>query len=156
MIINYKFRNNKSGVSAVIGVILMVAITVAIAATVYVYFGGMLDEGSQITPGIIMMAESSNDKDRVIVTIISITDSGINWNDVSGILNNDTGGNRIEIKNYWRPTDEINPGDIIEIINGQDIPFINSSQFLEGQSKYSLSLRYDVTNALMGTVKWVH
>ncbi len=156
MIINYKLGNNKLGVSAVIGVILMVAITVAIAATVYVYFGGMLDEGSQITPGIIMMAESSNDKDRVIVTIISITDSGINWNDVSGILNNDTGSYRIELKNYWRPTDEINPGDTIEIINGQDIPFINSSQFLESQSKYSLSLRYDVTNALMGTVKWVH
>lgn len=31
---------NKNGVSAVIGVILMVAITVAIAATVYVYVAG--------------------------------------------------------------------------------------------------------------------
>ena len=134
----------------------MVAITVATAATVYIYFGGMLDEGSQTTPGITMMAESSDDKNSVIVTIITITESGINWNDVSGVLFNNTGGNTIELKNYWRPTDEINPGDTIEIINGQDIPFINSSQYLEFNSQYSLSLRYDVTNALMGTVKWVH
>lgn len=38
----------KAGVSAVIGVILMVAITVAIAATVYVYVSGMLDETEDI------------------------------------------------------------------------------------------------------------
>ena len=36
-------KNKKLGVSAVIGVILMVVITVAIAATVYVYVSGILD-----------------------------------------------------------------------------------------------------------------
>lgn len=36
-----KLIKNKAGVSAVIGVILMVAITVAIACTVYVYIAGM-------------------------------------------------------------------------------------------------------------------
>ena len=39
---NRKFVEEKEAVSAVIGVILMVAITVAIAATVYVYVSGML------------------------------------------------------------------------------------------------------------------
>jgi len=39
---NKKFVEEKEAVSAVIGVILMVAITVAIAATVYVYVSGML------------------------------------------------------------------------------------------------------------------
>ena len=40
----YEFRQDNNAVSAVIGVILMVAITVAIAATVYVYVSGMVGE----------------------------------------------------------------------------------------------------------------
>ena len=39
---NRKFVEGDEAVSAVIGVILMVAITVAIAATVYVYVSGMV------------------------------------------------------------------------------------------------------------------
>jgi flagellin-like protein len=39
---NRKFKEDEEAVSAVIGVILMVAITVAIAATVYVYVSGMM------------------------------------------------------------------------------------------------------------------
>jgi len=39
---NRKFKENKEAISAVIGVILMVAITVAIAAVSFVYFTGML------------------------------------------------------------------------------------------------------------------
>ena len=42
---NRKFKQEDEAVSAVIGVILMVAITVAIAATVYVYVSGMLGGG---------------------------------------------------------------------------------------------------------------
>lgn len=42
---NRKFKEEDEAVSAVIGVILMVAITVAIAATVYVYVSGMLGGG---------------------------------------------------------------------------------------------------------------
>ena len=42
---NRKFRDGEEAVSAVIGVILMVAITVAIAATVYVYVSGMIGTG---------------------------------------------------------------------------------------------------------------
>ena len=45
---NKKFVEEREAVSAVIGVILMVAITVAIAATVYVYVSGITNtEGSQ-------------------------------------------------------------------------------------------------------------
>ena len=44
---NRKFVEDEEAVSAVIGVILMVAITVAIAATVYVYVSGMLPSGSK-------------------------------------------------------------------------------------------------------------
>ena len=51
---NRKFVKGEEAVSAVIGVILMVAITVAIAATVYVYVSGMLPTGSKGAPAISM------------------------------------------------------------------------------------------------------
>ncbi|RLF37879.1 MAG: type IV pilin, partial [Thermoplasmata archaeon] len=47
---NRKFIGEERAVSAVIGVILMVAITVAIAATVYLYVSGMITGGSSVTP----------------------------------------------------------------------------------------------------------
>ena len=49
---NRKFINDEEAVSAVIGVILMVAITVAIAATVYVYVSGMLSPTPEAAPSI--------------------------------------------------------------------------------------------------------
>ena len=48
---NKKFVEEEEAVSAVIGVILMVAITVAIAATVYVYISG-LGGGGETTPSV--------------------------------------------------------------------------------------------------------
>jgi len=51
---NRKFREGQEAVSAVIGVILMVAITVAIAATVYVYVSGMIGGQSGIKATVTM------------------------------------------------------------------------------------------------------
>ncbi len=56
---NKKFVEEKEAVSAVIGVILMVAITVAIAATVYVYVSGMLGEGPSSTVTVSMVQSQS-------------------------------------------------------------------------------------------------
>ncbi len=47
---NRKFVGGEEAVSAVIGVILMVAITAAIAATVYVYVSGMMGGGTEPAP----------------------------------------------------------------------------------------------------------
>ena len=52
---NRKFVEGEEAVSAVIGVILMVAITVAIAATVYVYVSGMLGGGPTASPTVGMV-----------------------------------------------------------------------------------------------------
>ena len=49
---NRKFVEGEEAVSAVIGVILMVAITVAIAATVYVYVSGMLTGPGESAPNL--------------------------------------------------------------------------------------------------------
>ena len=62
---NRKFKNDEA-VSAVIGVILMVAITVAIAATVYVYVSGMLGGGPSTTATISM----SQSGDIILITKI--------------------------------------------------------------------------------------
>ena len=63
---NRKFKEDGEAVSAVIGVILMVAITVAIAATVYVYVSGMLGGGSESAPSMSFTKENSPDGIRVI------------------------------------------------------------------------------------------
>jgi flagellin-like protein len=55
---NRKFKNDEA-VSAVIGVILMVAITVAIAATVYVYVSGMLGGGPQSAATVSMVQQGN-------------------------------------------------------------------------------------------------
>ena len=56
---NRKFIEEEDAVSAVIGVILMVAITVAIAATVYVYVSGMLGTGPATTPTVTLQQSGS-------------------------------------------------------------------------------------------------
>ena len=63
---NRKFVNEEEAVSAVIGVILMVAITVAIAATVYVYVSGMLVSESEKAPD---MSFNQNSADKTLTLI---------------------------------------------------------------------------------------
>ena len=58
---NRKFIEKEAGVSAVIGVILMVAITVAIAATVYVYVSGMIGGTATKTSTLSMNTFSQDD-----------------------------------------------------------------------------------------------
>ena len=59
---NRKFVKGEEAVSAVIGVILMVAITVAIAATVYVYVSGMLDEPGSSAPALSWTINDANNE----------------------------------------------------------------------------------------------
>ena len=74
---NRKFVEGDEAVSAVIGVILMVAITVAIAATVYVYVSGMIGV-QQTIPTVQMLA--SEDVDRL--SVIN-TDAELNWTTIA-------------------------------------------------------------------------
>ncbi len=56
---NRKFKEDGEAVSAVIGVILMVAITVAIAATVYVYVSGMMGDPGENAPNLAWIKDDS-------------------------------------------------------------------------------------------------
>jgi len=82
---NRKFVEGEEAVSAVIGVILMVAITVAIAATVYVYVSGMLSPVPTAAPNITGTVKTVDD--NVTITLsgeyVEITDARITVTDVN-------------------------------------------------------------------------
>ena len=65
---NRKFKANEEAVSAVIGVILMVAITVAIAATVYVYVSGMIGGGLTSTENASVTVTGTNTRIKILLT----------------------------------------------------------------------------------------
>ena len=134
---NRKFVEDGEAVSAVIGVILMVAITVAIAATVYVYVSGMLGTGSTSTPTLSCTSEASTDK-----IIITSADSAISWSDIT--LTNDTTGalhavytSGGTVNSSSSPTGDVTAGDYIYVWG------------VSGNVKYTF--KYDPTNALMGS-----
>jgi flagellin-like protein len=68
---NRKFIEENEAVSAVIGVILMVAITVAIAATVYVYVSGMIGGTATKTSTLSMNIYSRNDANNQVIWLVS-------------------------------------------------------------------------------------
>lgn len=76
---NRKFVEGEDAVSAVIGVILMVAITVAIAATVYVYVSGMIGSQPQTTPTI--TAQLDDITNQLQITGADPTSAG--WSNVN-------------------------------------------------------------------------
>jgi flagellin-like protein len=81
---NKKFRSEEEAVSAVIGVILMVAITVAIAATVYYYVTVMMPAGETTTPTFQLTREET--LDRLVVTQ---ADEEADWDRLSIYLEED-------------------------------------------------------------------
>ena len=79
---NRKFIEDGEAVSAVIGVILMVAITVAIAATVYVYVSGMLNPTST-GKTISAIQTSTNSTAHSATYKVTDADAGITWSEVT-------------------------------------------------------------------------
>jgi flagellin-like protein len=65
---NRKFIEDEEAVSAVIGVILMVAITVAIAATVYVYVSGMMGSPSTEAENASVVVRPENGRIKITLT----------------------------------------------------------------------------------------
>jgi len=134
---NKKFvEENEEAVSAVIGVILMVAITVAIAATVYVYVSGMLGGGQQSTPNIAF----TKTNDRLTV---SKADSDIDWNDFA--ISWDVAASTA---NFSGTADIANDGPIAGdgtfVVAGDYIKFTYAATTV-------VQIRHTPTNSLIGT-----
>jgi flagellin-like protein len=139
---NRKFiEADERAVSAVIGVILMVAITVAIAATVYVYVSGMIGGTKNQTPNVACTTDSTLNKIQ-----IATADANIKWTDI--VITNDSGvtlkwavysggGVTNSTTGTMPATAEVTAGDYIYVWG------------FTGNSR--ITLRYKPTNSLLGT-----
>jgi len=112
----------EKAVSAVIGVILMVAITVAIAATVYVYVSGMIGGTQNKAPNLAFSKQTTPTKGLTLVS----ADSGLKWTDFTI-----TGGT---ISGSPTPT-AVTAGDFITLTTAPG----------------NITVVYKPTNTLMGT-----
>jgi len=143
---NRKFKQaDERAVSAVIGVILMVAITVAIAATVYVYVSGMIGGTKTQTPNVACTTDATANRIQV-----ATADSNIKWKDIVVTTDNASAvwvvysGSAIMIgnsANLSAATEDVTAGDYIYLSW--------SGGFTQGNVK--VTLRYIPTNSLLGS-----
>jgi FlaG/FlaF family flagellin (archaellin) len=138
----------ESAVSAVIGVILMVAITVAVASTLYVYVSGMIGGEKDHTANIGCLVDSSTDR----ITITS-AEMPIQWKDIAVVTDNatvnwtvyDTNGNPLDVaKSTSGALTEVGAGDYIELD-------FTANPGMTGNVR--VTLRYVPTNTLLGS--WI-
>lgn len=141
----FKLKEDEA-VSAVIGVILMVAITVAIAATVYVYVSGMIGESPQTTPNLQMVRNNQ----ELRLTVASADPGNLQWDNFEvtfdGILVSyvlDGTGDGADWDTYFTeesmPSGQVRAGDYIQVNNTVDY------------SGKPISIRHTPTNTLIGT-----
>jgi len=120
--------SNQNAVSAVIGVIIMVAITVAMGAVAYAYLTGMIGEQNRATPAV-SFTPSVTEKTITVAT----ADIDIFWNDINITITNATG------YSYITKTGIVKAGDTI---------FLQIDQILRG--KVTVNFRYVPTNSILG------
>jgi FlaG/FlaF family flagellin (archaellin) len=123
--------SNHNAVSAIIGVIIMVAITVAMAAVAYAYFTGMIGEQKTATPTIDFV---KSDSEKTI--IIATADVDSKWNDINITFTNETSHTYLTIAK----TGVINAGDRINLL---------TDQILRG--KVTVTFMHIPTNSLLGS-----
>ena len=121
---NRKFiKGEGEAVSAVIGVILMVAITVAIAATVYVYVGGMTGGIATKTSKLFMNLYSQDDVTNTRIWLVSgIEGEAILNTSYNAVLLNASGEVDAATITFNEVTDAgyINAGDTFTVVASGD------------------------------------
>ena len=146
---NRKFiEGEEEAVSAVIGVILMVAITVAIAATVYVYVSGMIGGTAQKASTISMNIYSRNDATNNTIWLVSgiegeaVEDGTYTTNLLSDNGTVDSGATIV--KNEVTGAGYVNSGDTFSVTSSQDGYFVFMiTDTASGQTIYkSTSTKY--------------
>jgi len=122
---NRKFIEEERAVSAVIGVILMVAITVAIAATVYVYVSGMIGTSPESAPSLQFVKDAS----QMTLTVAQADTSNILWADFEVV--NATGTYAVTV--FGITATSVTAGDTLSFTDPD-----------------TYKIRYTPTNTLMG------
>jgi len=136
-----KMWKDMTGVSPIIAVILMVAITVVLAATIYVWVSGFGGSGSS-TPAISCSPDNTKNK----LTIVS-ADSGVAWKDINVSLSNSNYEYAIYINGgFINGSNETTSVGTAEVTAGDYI-------LLYGHSgdNVDITLRYKPTNTIIGT-----
>lgn len=156
---NRKFREGQEAVSAVIGVILMVAITVAIAATVYVYVSGMVGGNVKSTPTISMTPDTSDT--NTTLSIASVSTQGVAWNDVTYTLVDKTNTTQFPGAAWatayaWGTSSNIKLSDPTSgnVQGGQIITIKSTTACLTKGHQYTLTLQYRPTGGTLSTATW--
>ncbi len=152
-----KMLKEKAGVSPIIAIILMVAITVVLAATIYVWVSGFGGSGSS-TPAISCSPDNVNDK-----LVVSSCDTGINWTDISIKV---TSGATVNISCsagtiHGTGTSAINSNGAFVSIGDDTKVAVPSGSLLmhagdeitveSGSGAVSITLRYDTNDSIIGT-----
>jgi flagellin-like protein len=145
---NRKFKQEDEAVSAVIGVILMVAITVAIAATVYVYVSGMIGTSPEQTPNMQLVKDGTARK----LTVASADPGNLAWSDFVVSVQNESGGNT------WNSGDNVtDPGLLVtsypsgDTVTAGDIIKLHASDGTAAFDELTVTIRHTPTNTLIGT-----
>jgi len=132
---NRKFKiENDEAVSAVIGVILMVAITVAIAATVYVYVSGMIGDSPQQTPNMQLVRDNTQKR----LTVASADPGNLLWSQFNVTITN-TSTDWVSYPVGDTLNGNVEAGNIIQVADT-----ISTDDF-------TVSIRHISTNTLIGT-----
>jgi FlaG/FlaF family flagellin (archaellin) len=140
---NRKFiEADEHAVSAVIGVILMVAITVAIAATVYVYVSGMIGGTKTQTPNVACTTDATTNRVQV-----ATADSNIKWTDI--VVTVDKAG--ASYRAYYAN------GTAIAAVNntaGAGVAEVSAGDYILLSTyvgNVKATLKYNPTNSLLGS-----
>ena len=139
-----KMWKDMTGVSPIIAVILMVAITVVLAATIYVWVSGFGGSGSS-TPAISCSPDNTNNK-----LIVVSADPGVAWSDITVTVSDGSNtysygdwklyvGGQEQTSYPTTNTITVTAGDYI------DLPDSTFSGNVE------ITLKYDPTNTIIGT-----
>ncbi len=144
---NRKFVEGEEAVSAVIGVILMVAITVAIAATVYVYVTGIVPTTSSTTENAGVTVSETSD-DRIKVTLASAGQSygsGYAEATIHVMVNGTEAGGTLDVgDSIWTVGESI--------LIGREVEDTGDVEIYSGGFGLTTATSYDITVTILDTV----
>jgi len=145
---NRKFVEGEEAVSAVIGVILMVAITVAIAATVYVYVSGMLGSGPETNPTVSLQQTGS------YVSIIEVQNGPVTGSEATAVFVNQTSGASTAATITYTNGNAANV-DGGDIIVKPGVATLNGGEELDIGDKFTVQILYggDVIGTCVFTIQ---
>jgi len=137
----WKLRRNAEAVSPVIATILMVAITVVLAAVLYVMVMGFSSGGGSNTPSVAMSATTTAVPAQYRISLISITSTTVKPSDVTIIVTPSVG---VIVSTSWTKagTTYLGAGDYFTL---------NSTA---ASTSYTVMLRYIPTSNSMGTTSF--